>query len=247
MQFEAPLERALLIKRYKRFLADVTLADGREVTAHCPNPGAMTGLADPGMTVGLLPSINPKAKLSHRWELSHADGAWVGINTGRPNRLAEEAIREGLIEPLASYATIRREVRYGQNSRIDLLLESPDRPACYVEVKNVHLMRQPGLAEFPDCVTARGAKHLAELTAMAATGMRAVMLFVVQRSDCKSLSLAQDIDPGYAAAMQFARAAGVEVFCYGCTVTEDRVILANSMPFAQAVGQTTGPRKKDPV
>ena len=223
MQLEAPIERARLIKRYKRFLADVTLADGREVTAHCPNPGAMLGLAEPGMTVGLLPAANPKAKLPYRWELCHADGGWVGINTGRPNKLAEEAVRNGTIRELAGYESLRREVKYGQNSRIDLLLENTDRPPCYVEVKNVHLMREPGLAEFPDSVTARGAKHLGELASVKAQGHRAVMLFIVQRADCATMSLAHDIDPNYAKAMTEARAAGVEVICYRCAITEQNI------------------------
>lgn len=223
MQLEAPIERARLIKRYKRFLADVTLADGREVTAHCPNPGAMTGLAAPGMTVGLLPATNPKAKLPYRWELCHADGGWVGINTNRPNKLAEEAVLAGTIPELSGYESLRREVKYGQNSRIDLLLEDPERPPCYVEIKNVHLMRKPGLAEFPDSVTVRGAKHLAELAAIKAEGQRAVMLFIVQRSDCDTMSLAHDIDPNYAKAMTEARAAGVEVICYKCAITEQHI------------------------
>lgn len=231
MQLEAPIERARLIKRYKRFLADVTLADGREVTAHCPNPGAMTGLAAPGMTIGLLPAANPKAKLPYRWELSHADGGWVGINTGRPNRLAEEAIQAGAILQLTGYDSIRREVKYGQASRIDLLLEGAGRPPCYVEVKNVHLMRQPGLAEFPDSITARGAKHLGELAAMAAEGHRAVMLFIVQRSDCATMSLAADIDPAYAKAMMEARAAGVEVICCQCAIDETSISVTGPLVF----------------
>lgn len=232
MKLEAPLEHARLIKRYKRFLADVTLADGREVTAHCPNPGAMTGLAEPGMRVGLLPAPNPKAKLPYRWELVHADGGWVGINTNRPNKLAEEAVLAGIIPELAGYQNLRREVKYGENSRIDLLLETPDRPACYVEIKNVHLMRTPGLAEFPDSVTARGAKHLGKLANMVASGNRAVMFFIVQRTDCATMSLAQDIDPNYAKAMSEARAAGVEVICYKCAIDEMNIGVTQPLAFA---------------
>ncbi len=232
MKLEAPIERARLIKRYKRFLADVTLADGREVTAHCPNPGAMTGLAEPGMTVGLLPAANPKAKLPYRWELCHADGQWVGINTNRPNKLAEEAVLAGIIPELAGYDNLRREVKYGENSRIDLLLESAGKPDCYVEIKNVHLMRKPGLAEFPDSVTARGAKHLGELTNMAAAGHRAVMLFIVQRVDCFTMSLAQDIDPNYAKAMMEARTAGIEVYCYSCAIDGENISVTQSLAFA---------------
>ena len=232
MKLEAPLEHARLIKRYKRFLADVTLADGREVTAHCPNPGAMTGLAEPGMTVGLLPAANPKAKLPYRWELCHADGDWVGINTNRPNKLAEEAVLAGVIPELAGYDSLRREVKYGENSRIDLLLETPDRPTCYVEIKNVHLMRTQGLAEFPDSVTARGAKHLGELSKMVSDGHRAVMLFIVQRNDCDTMSLAQDIDPKYATAMAEARAGGVEVICYKCTIDEEAIRVTQAIAIA---------------
>lgn len=233
-----PLTRARLIKRYKRFLADVVLLDGpragEEVTIHCPNPGAMTGLAEPDWTIHLAPG---KGKLPYSWELTELpDGHFAGINTGHPNRIAEAAIKADLIPDLGGYPSLRREVRYGVNSRIDLLAEAPDRPPCYIEVKNVHLLRQPGLAEFPDCVTARGAKHLFELAAQVKAGARAVMLYIVQRNDCDAFALATDIDPAYARAFAEARQAGVEALVYGCTLSPDGVRLRSRLPLVTARG-----------
>ena len=222
MKFEEPLLKATLVKRYKRFLADVRLEDGSEVTAHCANPGSMMGLTEPGSTVWLLPNRNPKAKLDYRWEMIEVDGGLVGINTARSNRITEEAISEGRVPELEGYETMRREVKYGQNSRIDLLLEAPER--CYVEVKNVTLRRN-GFAEFPDAVTARGAKHLKELTDMVHEGHRAVMLYLVQRMDCRDFRLARDIDPDYGAAFDAARAAGVEALAYSCRLSPREITL----------------------
>jgi sugar fermentation stimulation protein A len=226
MRFPAPLVPARLIRRYKRFLADVEIAGAEPVTAHCPNPGAMLGVAAPGSEIWLAPTIT---KLPFRWELVRADGALVGINTGHPNAIAHEAVAAGRIPELAGYAAVRREVRYGVNSRIDLLLEAPDRPPCYVEVKNVHLKRGEAAA-FPDCVTARGAKHLVELAAMVAAGARAVMLYLVQRADCRHFSLAADLDPAYARAFALARAAGVEAVCYSCDVSHEGIELGRPLP-----------------
>lgn len=223
MRFPAPLHPGVLIKRYKRFLADVALDTGDTVTAHCPNPGSMMGLKEPGSRCWLSHADDPRRKLKYTLEVLEADGALVGINTHRPNALAEEAIREGRIPALSGYDSLRREVRYGVNSRIDLLLESEDRPACYVEVKNCHLMRTPGLAEFPDSVTTRGAKHLGELSEMVRQGHRAVQLFIVQRPDCDALSPAEDLDPDYAQALRDAAAAGVEVLAWACAVTLDGI------------------------
>ncbi|WP_421859564.1 DNA/RNA nuclease SfsA [Oceanicaulis sp.] len=223
MRFPAPLHPGVLIKRYKRFLADVELETGETVTAHCPNPGSMLGLKDPGSRCWLSHTDDPKRKLKYTLEVLEADGALVGINTNRPNALAEEAIRAGTIPALSGYDSLRREVKYGVNSRIDLLLESADHPACYVEVKNCHLMRTPGLAEFPDSVTARGAKHLGELSEMVRQGHRAVQLFIVQRNDCDVLAPADDLDPVYAQALHDASAAGVEVLAWACEITLEGV------------------------
>ena len=217
MQFDPPLMAGVLIRRYKRFLADVEI-DGRIETAHCANPGSMLGLATPGAPILLSASDNPKRKLRLTWELVKVAGALVGINTAYANRLVEEAIRAGRIEALAGYADFRREVPYGEGSRIDFLLSGAGRPPCYVEVKSVTLKRHEA-AEFPDSVTARGARHLRELSAMRSVGARAVMLFVAQRDDCQRLEVAADIDPAYAAALTRARETGVEVLAYACRVS----------------------------
>ena len=224
MRFPDPLMPGTLIKRYKRFLADITLQDGVEITAHCANTGSMLGVQEPGSGVWVSPANNPKRKLQYSWELVRVGGGLVGINTGRANRLAEEAITAGAIPELTGYRTMRREVKYGKNSRIDLLLSEPEKPDCYVEVKSVTLKRGK-LAEFPDAVTARGAKHLGELADRVRDGERAVMLYVIQRDDVNEFAVAADIDPAYAEAVDAARAAGVEALCYRCRVTPDRIMV----------------------
>jgi sugar fermentation stimulation protein A len=235
MRFPAPLVPATLVRRYKRFLADVLMDSGEVVTAHVANPGAMTGLAMPGAKVWLSRSDKPGRKLPWSWELVEVDlGAGpelVGVNTAHPNGLVLEALAARRIPELVRYPVIRREVKYGKSSRVDLLLEGDGRP-CYVEVKNVHLMRRPGLAEFPDVVTLRGAKHLVELSAMVAAGARAVMLYLVQISSARSLALARDIDPGYGAAFDLARAAGVEAFAWRCRVTAEEISVADPVDLA---------------
>ena len=184
------------------------------------------GVAPEGARVWVSKSDNKARKLPYSWELVAVDDALVAINTSNPNKIAEEAVKRGIIPELAGYETVRREVKYGENSRIDLLLEGGRRGApCYVEIKNVHLMRMPGLAEFPDSVTARGAKHLAELSEMVAQGARAVMLYIVQRGDCQRFALASDLDPTYSRAFCEALAAGVETLCYDCEVTTQEVVL----------------------
>jgi sugar fermentation stimulation protein A len=233
MQLPFPLQGGRLIQRYKRFLADVKLDSGDVVTAHCPNPGSMIGLRSPGSRVWLSRSDNPKRKLAYTFELIEVDGLLVCINTGHPNAVAAEAISAGNISELSGYDSLRREVRFGENSRVDILLEDPTRGLCYVEIKSVTLKRDdgpnPGAAEFPDAVTKRGAKHLVELSNMVAQGHRAVMLYLVQRQDCDWFLLSEDIDPAYAAAFRQARALGVEAICYECQITTTEITVARSM------------------
>jgi sugar fermentation stimulation protein A len=237
MRFAAPLLPATLVKRYKRFLADVVLPSGDTVTVHCANPGSMIGLNAAGARVWLSKSNNPNRKLAHSWELIEVDfgtGAeLVGINTSHPNALAAEAIAAGAIPELARYGTIRREVKYGRNSRVDFLLEDFSRPPCYVEIKNVHLMRQPALAEFPDAVTKRGAKHLGELGDMVAAGARAVMLYLIQIGSARAFRLARDIDPAYGRAFDTARAAGVEAIAYRCGISREGIEVVEPVPIGE--------------
>lgn len=229
MHLPTPLHRGRLIKRYKRFLADIALDDGREITAHCANPGSMLGVAIDGAPAWVSEHNDGKRKLPFSWQLTEIDGVLIPINTSNPNRIVEEALNEGVIPELSGYGELRREVKYGEKSRIDFLLDDPRKGPCYVEVKNVHLSRMDGLAEFPDSVTARGAKHLRELVAVKKAGARAVMFFVVQRSDCRRFSPAADLDPAYAQALQDAVAAGVELLCYDCEVSTAEVVLRRAV------------------
>ncbi len=230
-RYSDPLISASLIRRYKRFLADVAFDDGATATAHVANSGAMTGCAEPGSRVWLSANRNPRAKLAWRWELVETADSLVGVNTLRANSIAESAIRAGRIPELAGYASLRREVGYGDGSRIDLLLEDPGR--CYVEIKSVTL-RQGDAALFPDAVSKRGAKHLDELAAVAATGARAVVLFVVQREDCNVCGPAVDIDPAFAAAVARAEAAGVTFLARRCTVRHEGIGIAQPLSFQPA-------------
>lgn len=245
MRYPEPLTAARLLRRYKRFLADVELPDGTETVAHCGNPGSMMGLATPESRVFLSRNTNPKAKLDWRWEIASqhigpADGTpaeiLVGINTGLANRIVEDALNQRRIKLLSGYLEIRREVKYGEKSRIDFLL--PGTPDVYLEVKSVTLRRPEGTAptaaEFPDAVTKRGAKHLDELSAMVAAGKRAIMFYLVQRADCSHVRLAQDIDPDYARAFDRARAAGVELLCYDCLVEPEGIDIKGELPFERA-------------
>ncbi len=230
MKFDTPLIEGRLVSRYKRFFADVQLANGDIVTAHCANSGSMMSVKDTGARVWISPASNPERKLRYTWEIIEVNGGLVGINTGHPNRLVAEAITAGMIKELNGYASLKREQKYGKNSRIDILLEDPNRPTCYVEVKNVTLKRDLAAdhAEFPDAVTERGAKHLIEMTDMVRAGHRAVMVYLVQRGDCRRFRVAADIDPTYAKGLKTALAAGVEAVCYGCEVTPDGITIAKT-------------------
>lgn len=231
MRFQTPLVPARLIRRYKRFLADCQLDDGREVTAHCANPGSMLGLAEPGMKIWLEPNDDPKKKLKFGWRLvDHENGHFTGVDTSVPNRALRAALEQCQIAPLAVYKTIRPEVKYGQSSRIDFLLTQPGLRDTYVEVKCLTLSRYPGLAEFPDSVTARGTKHLGELAEMVQQGHRAILLYLIQRTDCTSYDLARDIDPTYAAAFDAALAAGVEILCFDTRISPESITIGGPIP-----------------
>ena len=234
MRLPAPLIRGTLIQRYKRFLADVHLDDGRLITATCPNTGSMIGLTAPGSVVWLSESDSPTRKYRFTWELVEADlgqgPTLVGINTGHPNKLVAEALVARRIKALAGYPSLRREVKYGRNSRIDLLLECAKKGLCYVEIKNVHLSRRHGLAEFPNSVTERGKKHLLEMSDMVRAGHRAVMVYLIQRGDARRLALARDVDPDYGAAFDAAAAAGVEAIALRCRMSPEEILVDRPVP-----------------
>lgn len=234
MHFQPPLRRGKLVQRYKRFLADVVLDDGSAATVSCPNTGAMLGLTAPGSTIWLSHSTSKTRKYAYTWEMAETNlghgPVLVGINTGLPNRIVSEAIANGELASLSGYASLRREVKYGETSRIDLLLEDESHGRCYVEIKNVHLMRTLGHAEFPDCKTERGVKHLRELSTMVRDGHRAVMVYLVQRSDAESFSIAADLDPAYAAAFEAAHKAGVEAMAFRCDLSPQAITVAREIP-----------------
>jgi len=225
MKFNSPLIEGILLKRYKRFLADVRLKEGHEITAHCPNPGAMLDITSPGLSVWLTGyPLESSRKLKYTWELVKVDNILMGVNTTHPNNIVEEALQKKEIAELSSYLTWRREVKYGTNSRIDFVLEGPNLPPCYLEVKNVHLKRDD-YVQFPDSVTSRGTKHLRELEIIKKQGARAVVLYIVQREDCDRFKLANTIDPVYATTAYKVMLQGVETLCYNCRVTPQEIIL----------------------
>jgi sugar fermentation stimulation protein A len=232
MKFEHELFHGILIKRYKRFLADVKLDSGEIVTAHCANSGSMLGLKDEGNEVWLSPATNPNAKLNYKWEIVQAENVPVGINTSLPNKLVEEAILDGTISELQGYKNLKREMKYGENSRIDIFLSgsTDGKPDCYVEIKNVTMSREKGMGEFPDAVTSRGTKHLKELGDMVDQGYRSVMLYLAQRPDIKGMRIASDIDPTYADALKVAKDKGVEAYCYKCDVSPLAIKVNKTVP-----------------
>ena len=228
MNFAAPIQKGTLVQRYKRFLADIDLG-GEVITAHCANPGSMMGVKAEGSPVWVSAALNPNRKLKFDWQVIEIGDAKVCINTGLANKIVRHGIDQSIIAELDAYPTIRPEVKYGENSRIDFLLSGDGLPDCYVEVKNVTLSRKSGLAEFPDSPTARGTKHLAELEAMVQQGHRAVMLYLINRTDCEHFDLARDVDPQYGAAFDQARDAGVEIMALGTSITETGIVIDRAL------------------
>lgn len=227
MNFDEPLIPGTLIRRYKRFLADVELSDGMVITVHCPNTGRMTTCAEPGWQVALSDSHNPKRKYRFTWELVHNGTGWICVNTGRANELAAEAVANGTIPELSGYAEVLREQTFG-NSRFDLLLKTGN-DLCYVEVKNVTLLAEDGCYAFPDAVTVRGRKHLNELVEVVKAGHRAAMLYVIPRSDGTAFRIAHEVDPDYFQALKTAMAAGVEVHVWHAEVSSAGMQLLQSV------------------
>jgi len=230
MKFTNSLLKGSLIRRYKRFLADIIIENGEKITAHCANTGSMLGVNDPGSEVWVSPAFNPNRKLKYTWEMIRVGKSLVGVNTTHSNQIVQDAIHRKKVTELLGYSSLRREVKYGNNSRIDILLEAPKRPDCFVEVKSVSL-RRGARAEFPDAVTTRGTKHLSELTNQVKAGNRAVMFYLVQREDCAGFTVARDIDMQYAEALANAIDAGVEVYCYKCKLTPKQISLDTTITF----------------
>lgn len=235
MQLPKTLYCGTLIKRYKRFLADIRLERGENITAHCPNPGRMTGLSNPGSRVWVSCSPNPNRKLPFTLELIEADGGLVGVNTHHPNKIVREAIESHKIAQLEGYDSLRTEVNYAERSRVDILLEDEKMGRCWVEVKNVHLRRDSresnGTAEFPDSVTVRGSKHIEDLVDQIKMGDKSILIFLIQRMDCKDFKIARDIDPLYYETLLRGMENGLEVLCFDTNITLSSISLRNSITF----------------
>ncbi len=228
MEFENPLIEGTFIQRYKRFLADVKFDNGRETTVHCPNPGSMLGLTEPGSNIYVSDSQNPKRKLRYTWELIEVNQTLVGINTNRTNQLMEEAINKGNILELSGYDEIQREVNIGGKSRFDFLLQG-NRLPCIVEVKSVTL-KKDRKALFPDSVTKRGARHVRELIESTQNGFRAVVCFVIQRNDTELFSPAWDLDPEFSETLKTAQEKGVEIYAYQTEITNQNIEITTGVP-----------------
>ena len=230
MQFDPPLVHGTLIKRYKRFLADIQLSDGSTVVAHCPNPGSMKTCAEPGWGARISPATNPSRKLKWTLEVIDASGTQIMVNTARPNRIVKEAIERDQIAELKGYQNIRTEVKYGENSRIDLLLENDESSSCFVEIKNVTMLAEGRTAAFPDSVSKRAAKHMNELATMAQEGHRAVVFFLVSRTNVDQIRPADEIDAAYGKALRAAIDMGVEALAYQLDFTRDAVTVGKRLP-----------------
>lgn len=240
MNIDAKIEKAgirwpvliegTLIKRYKRFLADASLPNGKTVTAHCPNSGSMKECSEPGRPVWLSESDNPKRKLRYTWEMIHMPGSLVGVNTLVPNRLVHRSVEAGVVKELRGYKDIRREAPVGKHTRLDLLLSKGRKKPCYVEVKNCTLVKN-GMARFPDAVTSRGLKHLNELVSLVESGNRCVMFFLIQRMDAKVFGPADDIDPAYGRGLRMAARKGVEILAYDVAMNIKGIALNNAIPY----------------
>ena len=217
MQFKTNLIKGKLLKRYKRFLADIILEDGTEVIAHCPNPGSMMGLATSGTTVWLEPNNDPKKKLKFGWRLVEYNNHMICVDTTIANIVIKEALEKKEI-PELSYQDFKSEVKYSENSRIDFLLNSPSQQT-YLEIKSVTLMREKGLAEFPDSITKRGSKHLEDLSKMVKSGHKSVLLFLCMRGDVDRLRIAADLDSLYDTKIKAALESGIRLICYDTRVT----------------------------
>jgi sugar fermentation stimulation protein A len=221
-----PLTPAILLRRYKRFLADCRLENGEEITIHCPNSGSMRSCAEPGQPILISRSQNPKRKLAWTWELYWSGTSWVCVNTQHPNAIVAEAISTGMIPELQGYSELRREVPYGQHERVDIRLGAAAKPACYVEVKSCTLLDTDGVIRFPDAVSSRALRHLQALTAVVAQGDRAVMFFLIGREDGQGFAPADLIDPTYGKALRQARNDGVEILAYRTLVSPDKITLS---------------------